>query len=223
MIKNEDVVKRIRRSDCLQYEEFDKKYNVETAHSIVLAADGSGQYRPGGIYNANKIHGSSGLENAALEFLDMINDFLSKREGIEDYTFIDIGSGKGRVLFYNMLKKAPYKNYIGIEADPEFIEASNRNLQNTNIELDKPIEFIEINAMEYQADYSNCVYYFYYPFDAFVFNTFMLNNWHIISKTKSYIVFLFEDVYQFERYIHKKPIYDYAEITIYQAGTDEQL
>ena len=64
-------------------------------------------------------------------------------------------------------------------------------------------------------DQKDCVYYFYLPFSGTIFHKFMEKNWETIKKTNSYFVFLFEDTYDFQRYLGKKPIYDYAELVIY--------
>ena len=46
-------------------------------------------------------------------------DVLDK---IEDSEFIDIGSGKGKVILYNLIIDSPYKDYIGVEIDKELKE-----------------------------------------------------------------------------------------------------
>lgn len=218
MIKNPEVIKRIRRSDCLKYEEFDNTYNLDTAHPLKKAGDGSGEMRPGVLRNSIYIPGSNHYEAAALEFLDMINAELVKDKNIGNYSFIDIGSGKGRVIFYNLIKNSPYKDYYGIEADPVFHEIAVNNKSTFNLPITKDVNFLNIDAIHYVAENKDCIYFFYLPFSKEVFDRFMKNNWNIIKNTKSYIVFLYEDTYDMQRYLDKKPIYDYAEIKIYKVN-----
>ena len=216
MIKNPEVVKRIRRSDCLNYEKFDKTYNLDTGHPLLPTSDGSGQMRPGNIKNSIDLPESNYYEVTALEYLDMINAELIKDKDIDKYTFIDVGSGKGRVLFYNLIKNSPYKEYYGIEADPLFYQIAEKNKTTFNLPITKPLTFINANAKDYIVENKDCVYNFYAPFSKIIFDKFMLNNWDIIKNTKSYFSFLSEDDYEMRRYLDKPPIYDYAELTIYK-------
>ncbi len=216
MLKNPDVIRRIRRADCLQYDEFDSKYNIDTKGTLAPTADGSGAMRPGGIANSIPIVGSNEYEASALEYVDMVNEELSKQPGIENCTFIDIGSGKGRVLFYNLIKDAPYKDYAGVEADPVFHDIAVKNLSTFNLPITKDVNFINVNALDYVVENKDCVYYFYFPFQKTIFDQFMNKNWEIIRNTNSYLVFLFEDTYDVRRYLDKAPIYDYAELVIYK-------
>ena len=216
MIKDLEVVKRIRRSDCLNYEKFDKTYNLDTGHPILPTSDGSGEMRPGSLGNSIYIPGSCYYEVTPLECLDMINAELVKDKDIDKYTFIDVGSGKGRVLFYNLIKNSPYKEYYGIEADPLFHQIAEKNKTTFNLPITKSLTFINANAEDYIVENKNCVYNFYSPFSKEIFDKFMLNNWDIIKNTKSYFSFWVESDYEMRRYLDKPPIYDYASITIYK-------
>lgn len=218
MLKNPEVIKRIRRADCLKYEEFDNKYNLDTGHPTAPTADNSGALRPGSIRNSIFIPGSNHYEASALEYLDMVNAELAKDKNINKYSFIDIGSGKGRVIFYNLIQNSPYKDYYGIEADPAFHEVAVKNKTTFNLPINKDVNFLNINVLDYVAEEKDCIYYFYLPFVKEVFERFMQNNWDIIKNTKSYFVFLFEDTYDMRRYLDKAPIYDYAELVIYKVN-----
>lgn len=218
MIKNPEVVKRIRRADCLRYDEFDNTYNLDTGHSIRPAKDGSGEMVPGSTQNSIYIPGSNHYEVSAEEYLDMVNAELLKDKDINKYSFIDVGSGKGKVLFYNLIKNSPYKDYYGIEADPVFHDIAVKNKSTFNLPITKDVNLLNINVKDYVAEEKDCIYYFFFPFVKEVFDRFMENNWDIIKNTKSYFVFLFEDVYDMRRYLDKAPIYDYAELTIYKVN-----
>lgn len=209
-------LKRIRRSDCITFKDFDEKYNIDTSHPIELAADNSGEYRPGYIPNENKFPGSSGFQNTPLEIIDHFTDFLKKYPEIEDYTFIDIGSGKGKVIFYNCIIDAPYKKYIGIEIDNEFNDIAINNLKTININITKDIKFIESDICDYVIPDSPCIYYFYYPFNKSIFDIFINKNIEKMKQTKSLVVILFEPEYDFGRFTNDEPIYNKYKTKIYE-------
>lgn len=211
-------LKRIRRSDCLTFEEFDKKYNVDTYHPIELAHDGSGEYRPSFIPNYKKFEGSAGLQNTPLEILDHLNDFFSTYAGIEDYTFIDVGSGKGKTVLHQLIKNAPYKDYLGVEIDKDFNDVALNNLKTININISKDVSFVEANVLDYEFPESKCIYYFYYPFDKNIFTLFMKKNLLKMINSKSLIVFLFESEYNFKQYFDVEPIYSKYKTKVYALG-----
>jgi hypothetical protein len=215
-ITNRKEVKRIRRSDCLEYEAFDRKYNVNTAHRKILALDGTGEYKPGGEYNNIQVYGSMGLQNTPLEILFILNDFMSRISNMGQYTFVDVGSGKGRVNLYNILSNAPYKQYLGIEVDPVWSRIALENTLTTNIDINKPIKLLNENILSYDLLDEPSVYYFYYPVTPSVFHQFISKNLEKIIKTKSYVVFFIEEDYNFEMYSKTPPIYNDFGITIYQ-------
>lgn len=215
-IKNLDVLKKIRREDAALFKFFDEKYNVDTWHPTPLAPDGSGEVMPGGIDNQDRFPGSMGLQNSALKILDMINDFMKDIKGIEDYTFLDIGSGKGKTILHQLISNAPYKKYVGIEIDDKFNDIALNNLKTINIKIDKEVNFINTDINNYDFSEEKCVYYFYYPLTAEIFNKLILDKWEVLSKSKSFFVFHFENDYIFRELLKKDPIYDFAEIYIYQ-------
>lgn len=215
-VKNLEFLKKIRREDAANFETFDKQYNVDTSHPISLAPDGSGDYKPDSIKNHFKIEGSMGLQNSPVKILDIINEFMSKIPGIEEYTFLDVGSGKGKTILHQVISNAPYKKYIGVEPDEELNNIALNNLKTINIDISKDVQFIAKDIRDFDFSEEKCVYYFYYPFIPEIFDDLMLKKWEDLSKTKSFIVFHFEYDYNFKRFIKKDPIYDDSEIYIYQ-------
>lgn len=215
-IKNLDVLKKIRREDAALFKFFDEKYNVDTWHLTPLAPDGSGEVMPGVIDNNDRFPGSMGLQNSPLKVLDMVNNFMKDVENIEDYTFLDVGSGKGKIILHQLISGAPYKKYVGVEIDNQFNDIALNNLKTTNIEIDKEVNFINIDINDYDFSEEKCVYYLYYPLTPEIFNKLILDKWETLSKSKSFFVFYFENDYIFRELLKKDPIYDFAEIYIYQ-------
>jgi SAM-dependent methyltransferase len=82
----------------------------------------------------------------------------------EDYTFIDFGCGKGRVLL--LASEFPFRKIIGLEFAPPFIEIARRNLRTYRSSGQKcsNIEVIAGDATEYELPPERQVLYFYNPF-----------------------------------------------------------
>jgi SAM-dependent methyltransferase len=215
-IKNLDILKKIRREDASLFKSFDETYNIDTWHPISLAPDGSGEYKPDSIVNSDRFPGSMGLQNSPLKILDMVNDFMKNIEGIGEYTFLDIGSGKGKTILYQAISNAPYKDYVGVEIDDQLNDIALNNLKTINVPINKEINFVNLDIIDYDFSQEKCVYYFYYPIIPDIFNKLMLKQWETLSKTNSFFVFHFKDNYNFDQLIKKDPIYDYAEIYIYK-------
>lgn len=183
--------KSIRRKDCLLYEEFDSKYNVKTAHGLSMANDGSGDKVPAIIENNSKYPGSNGFQNVALEQINYINEYLKNNiEDIDSYTFVDIGSGSGRVILQNLITNASYKKYIGIEIDTELHETFLENLKTCNVDKTKWPEVLAINedALKYTPLNENTIYYLFAPFNGKIFHNFLQKNNDVFKNNKTIIV-----------------------------------
>lgn len=159
-----DNFKKIRRSDCITYKDFDQTYGIDTAGPIRLASDNSGDYVPSGIPNKDKFMHSNGFQNTALQQVDEINKYLKENFDISKYNFIDFGSGKGKILFYNQINNIGYKSLIGIEIDPELYKISKKNSE----VIPGPI-FYNLNATEFILLDE--------PTIIFVFNPFSIDLW----------------------------------------------
>jgi SAM-dependent methyltransferase len=81
----------------------------------------------------------------------------------EDYTFIDIGCGKGRVLL--IASELPFRRIIGVEFAPSLAEIARQNLRHyRGLQRCKDIEVITGDATEYEFPSGPQVLYFYSPF-----------------------------------------------------------
>lgn len=81
-----------------------------------------------------------------------------------DYTFIDIGSGKGRALF--VAAEFPFRRVIGVEFATPLHQHALANIQRFNRRHQKSqtIESLNANAVEYEFPSDNLVLYFCNPF-----------------------------------------------------------
>ena len=92
-----------------------------------------------------------------------------------EFTFIDIGSGKGRNLLLTSF--FPFQRRIGVEISPNLHEIAKRNLdiwrsQSTG---DMNMELRNENALDFDFPKENCVILMYHPFKAKVTREFLKN------------------------------------------------
>ncbi len=78
-----------------------------------------------------------------------------------EFTFIDIGSGKGRTLL--MAAEAGFRQVIGVELLPELHEVAARNIANSGR---RNIESVCVDAREYQFPSDPLVLYLFNPLPA---------------------------------------------------------
>lgn len=77
-----------------------------------------------------------------------------------DFTFIDIGSGKGRTLL--LAQRYGFRNSIGVEFSAELCETARRNLEICHC----PAEILCMDATQYEFPDRPLVIYMCNPFDA---------------------------------------------------------
>jgi SAM-dependent methyltransferase len=113
------IVKRYRRSlavcKIVEGDGFDLEHSIETSariHETDLE-----------IADPNWIHASAYFPTPS-RFLKEALAGLDIR--FEDFTFVDLGSGKGRVLF--MASEFSFRKIIGVEISPELHALSRRNI-----------------------------------------------------------------------------------------------
>jgi SAM-dependent methyltransferase len=82
----------------------------------------------------------------------------------KDYTFIDVGCGKGRVLL--IASEFPFRRIIGLEFAPSLAEIAKRNLRSYRSRRQRcsNIEVVTGDALEYELPPEPQVLYFYSPF-----------------------------------------------------------
>lgn len=209
-------VKSIQRPDCLKFEEFDLAYNVETFGPRKLSTDGLKQIQPAVHENSDLVLGSNGYQPTALYWIDVVNDYLNSNEDLSKYSFVDIGCGKGKVIFHNLSQNQNYKEYIGIEADENFYNIAVKNLKTTNIKINKNLSFYHINALDYDYNQDHVIYYFFYPFSKEIFDSIFNNNLLKMKNKNNYLVFIFESDFEVESVVGYPPVFVNEAITIYK-------
>jgi SAM-dependent methyltransferase len=203
-----------RHNDAINYRTFDDAYRVDTSHPVAIKKDG--MVGPGYIDNSDIYPNSIGFQNATLHELNEINNFLREEPGIGSYKFIDVGSGKGRVILYNMSQKAPYGSYMGIEIDQRLHRVAELNMMSTNIELNKEIVLVNQDILDYSIPYEPCVYFLFHPFSSEVYDKFIEKNIEIINQTNSYIVFVSPQEYDLSKVVDKDIVFSSISVCIYK-------
>lgn len=80
------------------------------------------------------------------------------------YDFVDIGCGKGRVIF--VAESAGYDHLAGIELDEELIKEATNNLRQYLLKRKfSDITFIHANALTYRYKDKSTVYFLFNPFN----------------------------------------------------------
>jgi hypothetical protein len=120
--------------------EFDRKFGVETAEELPLAEAGVSQ---ADVALGNAIYRplTENLFRAAIAAI-----------GIDpaNFTFVDVGSGKGKVLF--MAADYPFKRIVGVEYAGGLHEVAIRNVASYRSEQQrcKVIEPVHADALQYE-------------------------------------------------------------------------
>jgi len=141
--------KRLRYGDV----EYDWEHKVDTTSATVthrgrlIAAISGAPYQPT----------EPGIFRKMIETLDI---------DLRDFTFVDLGSGKGRTLL--MASEFPFHRIVGVELLPELHEIAQKNVSAFNDEKQRcrEIELLCCDAREYQFPAEPIVLYLFNPLPA---------------------------------------------------------
>ena len=143
---------------------WDRKYGVDTAGSIQLAALS--------VKGPNREFGNECVCTSPKSF-----DFMMRclPADLQDYTFVDFGSGKSRTVLlasrYNLGK------IIGVEFAKELVDCAKTNIARFNGAWQncRDLEIVEADATEFIVPDKPLVIFFYNPFAREVFDTVLQN------------------------------------------------
>ena len=138
---------------------FDLRYGTDTKRRVDLAdMDTRGPSAPHAVhYEATRPR----------EFHKLMSRLGLPSGGV----FVDIGSGKGRVLL--MASNYGFRRVLGIEFSPALCEVARSNIlayRQRRRPLSAPMEVITSDACEYQFSDDETVFFLYNPFDAWIVN-----------------------------------------------------
>jgi SAM-dependent methyltransferase len=112
----------------------------------------------------------------------------------EDYTFVDIGCGKGRVLL--VASEFPFRKIVGIEFVPQLAETARRNLKRYRARNRRcfEIEVATADATQYELAPEPQVLYFYSPFAPSIMQRVVQNIENSLRKSPRELLILFSGV-----------------------------
>jgi Histone methylation protein DOT1 len=142
---------------------FDLRYGTETKRWVELdKLDIKSENKKRGIrYEPTRVRHFRKL----LNFLTFPNDSV----------YVDLGSGKGRLLF--VASKYRFKRVVGVEFSHELCEIARKNLIifRKKIVFDVEVEIIESDVVNYEIKNDENVFFFFNPFDEVIMNRVIKN------------------------------------------------
>lgn len=123
---------------------------------------------------ANSIHDANAVGYRASK-ARALRILLRKLKLPRDYAFIDLGSGKGRVLL--LAAQMGFKKVLGVEFSPKLCAIARANVQRFGwqIKLKSDIEIIESDAADFEIPRERCIFYAFNPFDGVVMEKWLGN------------------------------------------------
>jgi SAM-dependent methyltransferase len=108
-----------------------------------------------------------------------------------DYVFIDLGSGKGRVLL--VAAQLGFQNVVGVEFSPSLCNIARQNarvfLRNTKVASN--IEVVQADAATFKMPSKECIFYAFNPFDGVVMERFIANLRESLQRHPRKVWFLY--------------------------------
>ena len=139
-----------RRQDDRDDREFDERYGVDSALAYVDSADVQGDN-----FNGQYFY----LASTVAKFRRML-DRLKVRH--EDFTFIDLGSGKGRTVL--LAGERPFKRVVGVEYSRALHEIAQQNVEKYPLKKAGNFELVLNDVAAYNFPPSPLVVYNYNSF-----------------------------------------------------------
>jgi len=103
-----------------------------------------------------------------------------------DFTFIDLGCGKGRTLI--LASKEGVRRVIGVEFSPELAAIARQNLDQVGVSA----EIVEIDASRFSFVDGNLLIYLYNPFGRSVMRSVIANlvEWRSTHQNQAFLVYI---------------------------------
>jgi SAM-dependent methyltransferase len=143
---------------------FDLEHGVDTSGLLFAEHLASGHAHDGHI-NAYWGTAPSGFRGILEQWQ---HELSGTPYGIEDYTFLDIGCGKGRVLM--LASDAPFQRILGVELSPALTAVAENNMAKWSAaaHLCSDIEVLNLDALATPIPDSPVVLYIYNSFNLYV-------------------------------------------------------
>lgn len=156
---------------------FDTTHHVETGG--LIKPDPAGVV--GEVCDSN-MYGAVRVANAHRALRDLPVRDLSR------YTFVDLGSGKGRMLF--IAAEYPFRKVVGVEYSTQMHRAALANLRTyrSGKQRCRDIESIVANAAEYEFPPGNLVLYLFNSFGPEIMSRMLANLERSLAKSPRHVV-----------------------------------
>ena len=118
-----------------------------------------------------------------------LNALISLDKNIFDFNFVDLGSGKGKVII--LAHKMGFKKIFGIEISPKLNEICKNNLRKLGL---NNIKIIEQDATIMKVLPENSVFYFYNSFEKPILNKVLDNIYQTLKNQKKICYFVCIDL-----------------------------
>lgn len=175
--------------------------------------------------SAERLMGSARYIPTPIPFIKMALSVVEKHASVlDDYVFIDVGSGMGRNLL--IASSYPFKAIQGVEVSSFLCDIARENIRTFQSEEQRctSMEIHCVDAAEFEFPKENMVLYFWEPFGNHVFCKFFERLSQVIKahNLKIYLIFLgrpfpmLESNFGFERIEQFDPLDDSTvEYTVY--------
>jgi len=178
---------------------FDRQRNIETS-KIVCISDlqdniDFSAYNIDELYAGTPTHLFKGLHAPA------------KQEKLQEATYIDIGSGKGRMLI--QAAEAGFTNICGIEISPTLANEGRENCEKAITTQNVKWDISTKDATKITYPDGNLVIFMYNPFDQIVFDKFLDNLVANIKNSPRSVIIIYNHAhyaYLLDEHIHLKRI-----------------
>ena len=196
-------------------EEFDQQYGVETlgyVHHTDLSTGSQNQNFAASYFGSDPVYVRRAIEQLQVDY--------------GDFTFIDFGSGKGRVIL--IASEYPFNEIIGVEFSHELHKIAAKNLANFNRSRVRceAIASVCIDATEFTIPKGALVLFFFNPFTSrimeMVFNNIEKSFLH--NPRQIYIIYanpeqakILDRSKFFERYISFGPVVIWRSLSAFKS------
>jgi len=126
-------------------------------------------------------------------YLVLFRIFKVLKEIAPHSAFVDIGCGKGRVIF--VAEHQGYNTLIGIELDKDLVDVAQQNLIDYPFKrTESEIKFTNINALDFNYENKHTIYFLFNPFNETVLTKVLSR---IIEKSHSETIIVYMNpIYQ---------------------------
>jgi predicted RNA methylase len=138
---------------------------------------------------------------------------------LETFTFIDLGSGKGRALL--LAAMYPFAHITGVEVQPELNAIARRNIEcfNEPGQQCRSLESLCADAREFEFPLSNIVLYLFNPFPDYVLRDVLANLVSSARRAPRSIFVLYNAPFEkqeFERIPELRRYYETSQYALYR-------